>query len=778
MTEPIFIALDLETTGLNKDSDQIIEVAAVKFSSNQTLETFTTLVNPQKPIPTVSTYITGITDEEVATAPTFAEIKDQLIEFIGDYPIIGHFIKFDIDFLIAKGIPLTNQSHDTFGLASMLIPHLPSYSLETITEYLDLPHQNKHRALDDTIAAMQLFLELQKIIAHTPQATLQQIQSVAQKSNWADRHFFISPLYSTKVNKPAINIPTTHLQSPKGLTPFQQLIDSQQQQVSILNSSHSKPGIITELLINNSSQSTLIVIPKIPKPSDFATLNLPIIHPQTNHLSATKINQLSQKPNFTDNETTIIIKSLLHFSHFSNPTFTNLKLTNEEKKLQKLICHDSENFEINDNPVQIISHYDFLKLQQNSPQSIAKFSTVVIIESETLPHSITKFNELNFNFENLHQQLTQLKELLATIDSSLTEDLDTLINENILSSGLIGIIFQQKASHQSYEKRLIITPEIRNSIEFQRAQQSFTNLHSQLSSTIKKLQQTTFPNEYTKIEINSSLQQIQAQTQKLQKIIDQPKNIQWIYNSRETFGLKSNQIITQFTPPTTKTILHSQALATEELATFLTNQLCLQPTTPYQNTSTSDYQTLTTFPNIASPTNKNFFPQAQEKITQLLAQEKGSSFVLLSSRKHVENFHHQHAFSFENHQLLTQSIGSIGKLTQKLIHQPQSTIILGNQHLWNQLANKNLSHLFNQLIIEKLPFEIPTLPTNKARLEQSPDSFNQISIPQCTIHLNKIISNTAKECQLFILDSRLINQKYGSTITTNLNPNLNIQQAT
>jgi len=125
-------------------------------------ETLQFLLKSEIPIPPIVTHITKIKNEDIADAPTFAEKKEEIKAFIGDLPIIGHNIEFDTNFLKAKGIELTNAEYDTHMLAGMVLHNLPSYSLEVISQMLGLQHEDKHRALDDAIAAMELFLELNK----------------------------------------------------------------------------------------------------------------------------------------------------------------------------------------------------------------------------------------------------------------------------------------------------------------------------------------------------------------------------------------------------------------------------------------------------------------------------------------------------------------------------------------------------------------------------------------------------------------------------------------
>ena len=94
-----FIAIDLETTGLNPKHDKIIEISAVKFHQCKPIDTFTYLIDPKIKISNTTTQITGITDTMVENQPSFEDIEDKFISYIGDYPLIGHNVMFDLAFL-------------------------------------------------------------------------------------------------------------------------------------------------------------------------------------------------------------------------------------------------------------------------------------------------------------------------------------------------------------------------------------------------------------------------------------------------------------------------------------------------------------------------------------------------------------------------------------------------------------------------------------------------------------------------------------------------------
>lgn len=169
----IYVAVDLETTGLHADRDAIIEIGAVKFrvgaeAENTTLASWSTLVNPGRPIPYRTSRLTGISQREVERAPRLRAALEQLTAFVGNYPIVGHNIAFDLSFLQRHNCLVGNASLDTFELASILLPQAPRYSLAQLANHLGLDLESHHRALEDALATQQLFTRLWQIACQLP----------------------------------------------------------------------------------------------------------------------------------------------------------------------------------------------------------------------------------------------------------------------------------------------------------------------------------------------------------------------------------------------------------------------------------------------------------------------------------------------------------------------------------------------------------------------------------------------------------------------------------
>jgi DNA polymerase-3 subunit epsilon/ATP-dependent DNA helicase DinG len=185
-----YIALDVETTGLEPGVDEIIEIGAVKFCGDEVLETFEHLVKPRHTIPLKISRLTGITQADLADAPPFSQVAPDLVRFVRSYPIVGHSIGFDLKMLSAQGMRLPQPSYDTFELATLLMPHLPSYTLGSLAARLEITHEDAHRASSDADVARQVFLHLLRRIDALSLETLSEIIQLTGAIPWGLRDLF------------------------------------------------------------------------------------------------------------------------------------------------------------------------------------------------------------------------------------------------------------------------------------------------------------------------------------------------------------------------------------------------------------------------------------------------------------------------------------------------------------------------------------------------------------------------------------------------------------
>ncbi len=206
--QPVLVALDLETTGLHVEQDAILEVAVIKFRGTTVLDTFETLVAPGRNVPYRVQRLTGITPQQLSTAPQFEAIAKHLQVFIADFPLVGHSIPFDVGFLRRHGLVRTNALIDTFELASVLLPSLSSYNLGQVAEALGVPvTPGRHRAMVDTVLAMQVFLALHQRLQSIDLSLLEELANLDAPRDWPLLAFFRQELHDRQEQQGLRGIP-------------------------------------------------------------------------------------------------------------------------------------------------------------------------------------------------------------------------------------------------------------------------------------------------------------------------------------------------------------------------------------------------------------------------------------------------------------------------------------------------------------------------------------------------------------------------------------------
>jgi predicted DnaQ family exonuclease/DinG family helicase len=218
----IFVALDVETTGLEVGVDEIIEVAAVKFRGDEVLETFQRLVAPRQALPLKITRLTGITPADLEDAPRFSAIAPDLVRFLQNHPIIGHSINFDLAMLRSQGMSFAQPSYDTFEMATLLMPHAPAYKQSALAETLGIAHPEDHRALNDSDVCRQIFNKLIERIEALSLDELGEINRLTSKApNWPLRELFVT------VEKAKARVALTELANKRSIAEAPSLFETE-----------------------------------------------------------------------------------------------------------------------------------------------------------------------------------------------------------------------------------------------------------------------------------------------------------------------------------------------------------------------------------------------------------------------------------------------------------------------------------------------------------------------------------------------------------------------
>ena len=167
-----YVALDLETTGLNPATDRIIEIGAVKVVEGEVVSTLSTLIDPQVPISFRVSELTGIDASMIAGQPVIDDLITDILEFTEDLPILGHNIIFDYSFLkkaaVNNRLTFEKDGIDTLKMARRILPELEHRGLEYLCGYFGIRPEKSHRAMDDAISAMKIY---EKLFEIAPQDT-------------------------------------------------------------------------------------------------------------------------------------------------------------------------------------------------------------------------------------------------------------------------------------------------------------------------------------------------------------------------------------------------------------------------------------------------------------------------------------------------------------------------------------------------------------------------------------------------------------------------------
>jgi ATP-dependent DNA helicase DinG len=190
------VALDIETTGLDPQTDAIIEIGAVRFEGNRIEDEFTTLINPGRHIPEFISGMTGITDEMVRQADHIRDILDKLVAFVGDAPILGHNIQFDLSFFKKYNIFELNETIDTYELASVLLPSSSRYNLDSLGRHFGIPNPEWHRGLNDAKITFHLYQRLYAQAKDLPVDLLTEIVRHSEPIEWGGSWTFSQALRS------------------------------------------------------------------------------------------------------------------------------------------------------------------------------------------------------------------------------------------------------------------------------------------------------------------------------------------------------------------------------------------------------------------------------------------------------------------------------------------------------------------------------------------------------------------------------------------------------
>ena len=179
-----FVVFDIETTGLDKTKEQIIEIGAVKIKDGKEVGVFSEFIKPTVEISDFITNLTGITNEMVKDSDPYEVVLPKFLEFAKDSVLVAHNASFDVGFIKVYseklGLKVDNSVLDTLSLARAMFPELKRHKLDIVAKHLGVELLNHHRAIDDAKATAGILCKCFDILKDNNVVTLDNINELYQ----------------------------------------------------------------------------------------------------------------------------------------------------------------------------------------------------------------------------------------------------------------------------------------------------------------------------------------------------------------------------------------------------------------------------------------------------------------------------------------------------------------------------------------------------------------------------------------------------------------------
>jgi len=193
LAETDFVVVDVEAMAIAARPPRIIDLAAYRVRSGAILDEFQTLINPEIPLSTFISALTGITNEMLSKAPEFAEVARAWLAFAGDAVLVAHNSTFDLALLnreigrVFPGYRMRNPDLCTVNLARRVIPTLDGHNLDSLADHFAISISQRHRAAGDARATAGILLRLLALLEEHGVNTLAEARNFSVRGDRRER---------------------------------------------------------------------------------------------------------------------------------------------------------------------------------------------------------------------------------------------------------------------------------------------------------------------------------------------------------------------------------------------------------------------------------------------------------------------------------------------------------------------------------------------------------------------------------------------------------------
>lgn len=762
----MFVCLDLETTGLSAKDDHIIEVAIVRFDHEKIIEEWSSLIKAPVPVPSFTTHLTGISTEMLKDAPRLEVLQETLLQKIGDRPIVGHFIPFDVGFLKEKGFHLRNLELDTCQLTQALLPNEPSYSLEVLTQKLGIVQAKAHRAHDDVKANIELFFRLLEHIRSLPQEEKKAMRTILEKSDWAWSKTILGVLDRANLNKNLVS-----LISP---TPSQKIVYSEKH----ANLAELAQNISPPFLFEEGSHTYQDLLDYALSLKDKSIISVPYpalfpLHEDTyvlkhpgQYIDQKRFERFLDKDRFSGPETVLAIKVSLWLLHSENGEKSELRLVKEESSLWYYLCcqegTEPESFykkalnKALQKRVVVISHLHLLKDRSRKVPEPLSSNELVVGECEELVQEMEDAWHIRLSEARFLEELRRLQ-----IENPQAEPvIDHLAAKVSILFGLLGIFLQRNGGSNDTHHPLRIETHHINTLEWNKVVESARSIEAAAAAL----------GDICKESIN--LDEWARSLDFLTKLLQNNQALLWL-----TFGMDGQPIIHSFPENTTEIFSERVWKGMEDLRlfchhanlkddfAFLKRELALPPA--IETVSVKDILPLPLIlpdPFTPAPSSPENLPEVVRQMVKELLPIKGNIMILSQSMMVVEQLFYKLAEPVKqaNRKLFAQNLGGgLGKIAKMSERSAGQNVYIGNENMLDFLLSEGVP--LKMLALHRLPFSNPKDPIQQARSVSYKDPYKEFSLPQASLRfqsiLNRFLGNEWEEKTIYILDPRIHDYK-------------------
>lgn len=720
-----YVSLDLETTGLDANICDIIEIAMIKVRGGEIVDRFESFVFTPLDITQHVQFLTGISKKDVENAPDFRDLISKVEEFIGDDPLMGHNILFDKTFLVEKGCKVQdNALWDTYLMSNILYPDLPSHSLETNTKYFNIGHADSHRAMADVMACHHLWKILMNTFPKVNPEQREKIQSLNSKTAWPLMEYFLQ-------EREEQNVPFEIDQHQDfSSRELQNIPPSSGNHQLILAAGNDPVNVASNF--KTTGRSVYIAGYEHTQQKLMQSFEGAIrIFPAYNYLQPKRVEELMNQEQLETGQATLLLKTII-FPEFIHRD--QLVLSHPERAHWNLINVQDEK---SDSPYQdtlkkateashiITSHFHLLK----NPELLEAADNLIILEPQLLEDNATRtfgkrLNKSDWDYKSSDESWIEKGE-------KFFEELDRFGNKLVPNS--------------QYPEHMMLTPMITESNEFIR-----------LKSQIKSIRE-----EESNEDLKAYLKFFEAFF-----LLGDPFWVRWV-TVDPRFGTSFN-----IAPLSVKSLIEKNLMSGPPVTVIsdTADTFSALPEMPVEQVDNPHELEIIepTLEEITGTKKEGDFAAQGSFLTKLLPTLKGKTGVIFGSKSALKRifFDINKSFSAEMGAYAEDLSGGTGKLRDRYQSDSHdSKVIFLTYRNLRAMAPEIMD--FDQIILQSLPFDPPGYPVNQARSEMCNNAFGDFVIPRVQLNLLEILTNFSKrdgKRSLYLMDRRIQEKGYAKDI--------------